>query len=214
MTSAPHETTGKSGKRPTAYRQRVLTEIDRVLGSLPAGMCALDFGAGDGWFARELARTAHVRRVIPADVRVWPDAITPSLQFDGVRLPFRDRAFDLVFAIDVIHHCSDPAAALGEALRCTGRYFLIKDHTYRNGVEWWALTVMDEIGNRRFGVPSRYLYQHRWSWNRLIERHGFELQAMIHPLRCHSGPLGALTNRLQFLALWRRVPAAETPDVR
>jgi SAM-dependent methyltransferase len=192
----------------------VLTEIVRILARLPPSTCALDFGAGDGWFARELARTGHIGRVVPIDVRAWPGAITPSLQFDGVRVPFRDRSFDLVYAIDVMHHCSDPVAALDEVLRCTGRFFLIKDHTYRNAVEWSALSAMDEIGNRRFGVPSRYRYQHRWSWNPLIERRGFELDTMIHPLRCHSGLLGALTNQLQFLALWRRVEAPRPPDVR
>ena len=116
MTSpASRAAAGSDGKRPTAYRQRVLTEMVRILARLPPSRCALDFGAGDGWFAREFERTGHIGRVVPIDVRVWPGAITPSLQFDGVRVPFRDRSFDLVYAIDVLHHCSDPAAACSSA---------------------------------------------------------------------------------------------------
>ena len=39
---------------------------------------------------------------------------------------------------------------------------------------------------------------------------GFELERMVHPARCHTGLLGRATNRLQFVALWRRGP----PDAR
>jgi len=119
-------------------------------------------------------------------------------------LPFADRAFDLGYSIDVLHHCPEPRLNLCELLRCTGRYLLLKDHTYRSRAGWLALAVMDELGNRRFGVRSRYHYQRGWEWNAAIEEAGFSLEKLVHPAVCHSGLLGRTTNHLQYIALWRR----------
>jgi SAM-dependent methyltransferase len=192
------------GRRPTAYRQHVLTAICQLLAARPRVARALDFGCGDGWFAREMKHAGVASTIVGVDVKIWPGLIRPPVLFDGERLPFSDQAFDLTYAIDVLHHCPEPERALREVLRCTGRYFLIKDHSYRSMLGWCTLTLFDEIGNRRFGVPSVYHYQREWSWNRHLEAGGFALEQLVHPAPCHSGLLGRWTNHLQFIALWRR----------
>lgn len=191
--------------RPTAYRRHVLAQLQHLLSAVPPVDRALDFGAGDGWFAGELARLGVARMVVSADVMIWPGLMNKPVMFDGQRLPFADRAFSLTYAVDVLHHCPDPERALTEVLRCTDRYFLIKDHSYRNGLEWSALCVLDELGNRRFGVPSPHHYQKRWAWDDHLKAQGFTLHSRVHPAPCHSGVLGRLTNGLQYVALWRRL---------
>jgi SAM-dependent methyltransferase len=193
-------------RRPTAYRRHVLAQLQHVLSSVPPIERALDFGAGDGWFAGEIARLGLARMVVSADVMMWPGLLNKPVMFDGERLPFADRAFNLTYAIDVLHHCPDPERALTEVLRCTDSYFLIKDHSYRNSLEWSTLCVLDELGNRRFGVPSPHRYQKRWTWNDHLTSQGFSLQSLVHPAPCHTGVLGFLTNSLQYVALWRRQP--------
>ncbi len=195
---------GQPVPRPTAYRSRVLADVAALLKPLPPARRALDYGSGDGWFASEILRLKLAETVVGADIKLWPGLVRRPVIFDGSRLPFSDGAFDLTYAVDVLHHCPDPLAALDEVLRCTGRYFLIKDHSYRNVVGWSTLCVLDEIGNRRFRVPSVYRYQEGWTWDRHLTSRGFSLERRIHPAKCHVGPLGYLTNHLQFLALWRR----------
>jgi SAM-dependent methyltransferase len=124
--------------------------------------------------------------------------------YDGVRLPFSDGEFDLVYAIDVVHHADDPFKLLAEMARCTRRYLLLKDHTWRTNAGWFALVVMDEAGNRRFGVHSVYKYQCGWEWNTVLDEAGLKQVERVHPLACHIRLLGWLTNGLQFLALWER----------
>jgi SAM-dependent methyltransferase len=182
----------------------VLEDIEDLLRPVPRATRALDFGAGDGWFATQLERQRLAERVIATDVKIWAGLVKRPVMFDGLRLPFGDRAFDLTYAIDVLHHCPQPEKALEEVLRCTRKYFLIKDHTYSNRAGWATLCVLDEIGNRRFAVPSPHHYQERWTWDRELEQRGFTLERRMHPERCHVGPLGYLTNSLQFIALWRR----------
>ena len=207
------QTRPEARRRPTAYRERTLAGMRRLWGSRPPAAFALDFGAGDGWFTGEMTRAGVARKIVPVDVKLWPELVVRPVIFDGRALPFASHAFDLVFAVDVIHHCPEPDRAIDELLRCSSRYFLIKDHSYRNIVDWCALCVLDEIGNRRFGVPSPHKYQEGWSWNTHMESRGFTREGFLSPAPCHAGLLGRCTNHLQFIALWRRTdPApANTP---
>jgi SAM-dependent methyltransferase len=165
---------------------------------------ALDFGSGDGWFANEFGCGGLARDVVAVDVMPRELSYVQPLVYDGKHLPFADRTFDLVSSIDVLHHCPDPRASLREALRCTGRFFLLKDHTYRGLAGKLALCVLDEVGNRRFGVSSPYHYQRAREWFPWIAEAGFALRRLIHPAPCHRGVLGWATNRLQFIGLWER----------
>jgi SAM-dependent methyltransferase len=190
--------------RPTAYRSRVLSEVAQLCASLGVARNALDFGAGDGWYTVGLRRLRIAEEVVAVDVKPRGEQLIPVRIYDGRRLPFRDREFALSVAIDVLHHCPAPEAAAAELLRCTNEYFVLKDHTYSTTFQRVVLGVLDELGNRRFGVPSPQHYQRDWTWNRCIETSGFERVRLVYPAQCHTGLLGRATNHLQFLALWRR----------
>jgi hypothetical protein len=186
------------------YRCRIL-EIFRTLVRpyAPLGRW-LDFGAGDGWFSWSFAHAKLAREVVPVDVQGRPHTFSEVALYDGRRLPFADRSFDLVSSIDVLHHCPAPWDSLRDALRCANRFFLLKDHTYRGVTGKVALCVLDEIGNRRFGIPSPFHYQKGFEWSSIMEEAGFVLRRLIHPAPCHAGALGWATNRLQFVSLWER----------
>jgi SAM-dependent methyltransferase len=143
------------------------------------------------------------REVVAVDVQPRARSFAPTVLYDGRRLPFEDRSFDLVSSIDVLHHCPDPRASMLEALRCSSRFFLLKDHTYDTVAGRVALAVLDEIGNRRYGVASPYHFQRGREWFPWIEGEGFVRRALIHPAPCHVGLL-ATTNHLQFVSLWER----------
>lgn len=186
------------------YRERIWEMLDQTLSPIGQIQTALDFGSGDGWFARQMLDQGKVKQLQAIDVKARDNALYPTQIYDGGALPFADRSFDLIYSIDVLHHCPDPEAQLADVLRCTGRFFLLKDHTYRSMLGRLELCLLDEIGNRRFGVPSLYRYQERWAWDRIFETTGFRSRRLIHPAPCHSGILGSLTNDLQFIALWER----------
>lgn len=186
------------------YRRRILDLMGSLLRPHLPLRRALDFGSGDGWFAHCLQTDGAAKEVVAVDVTRRRHAFTTVELYDGHRLPFEDRSFDLAFAIDAIHHCDDPREGLRELLRCAGRFLLLKDHTYRSAGGKLALAVLDEIGNRRLGVASVYRYQREWEWTPQIEAAGFVSEHLVHPARCHTGLLGWATNDLQFVGLWRR----------
>jgi SAM-dependent methyltransferase len=182
-----------------------MTLVDAMLRPLAPIKSALDFGSGDGWISQQLEATGLVESVTPIDVQRRAKTVREPDIYDGTQLPVASRSFDLVYCSDVLHHCPDPLATLRDVLRCARNWFLIKDHTYRGPLGRWTLSALDEIGNRRFDVPCRYRYQHAWDWSPTIENDGYELVRRIHPAPVHAGPMGWATNRLQFVALWRRV---------
>lgn len=177
--------------------------MQQLLTALGTTNKALDVGAGDGWFAMSLERMGICDTVTAVDVEPRPRAFHPVEIYDGERLPFPDRAFDLVYAVDVVHHADDPSKLLADMARCTRRCLLLKDHTWRTKWGWFALAAMDEVGNRRFGVRSVYNYQHGWEWDAVLRGAELGRVEQLHPLACHTRLLGRLTNSLQFLALWQ-----------
>lgn len=202
-----------------AYRSNVLRILESVLGPRAPVERALDFGSGDGWFATRF-RNGLAREVVAVDVIKRPSSLVEPILYDGRRLPFEDRSFDLSYCVDCLHHCPDPLANLEDLLRCTRRWFLIKDHTYSTLGGFLMLSIMDELGNRRFGIPSRYRYQRDWNWFPSIERAGFALEQLVYPAACHSSLPWRPTNRLQFVALFSRgaaegsVPSPSPTDPR
>ncbi len=97
-------------------------ELCRRARLAPEGV--LEVGCGDGAVLSELARRGFGRErtgveISPAAVaiaRLHPGIDEVEL-FDGTRLPFPERRFDLGVLSHVLEHVPDPAALLGEAAR-------------------------------------------------------------------------------------------------
>jgi len=167
----------------------------------------LDFGSGDGWFASRLLAENLTLELVALDIKRRESVyLEPCIYVPGGDLPFEDGSFDLAYSVDVLHHCDDPFSQLDELTRVSRRYLLIKDHNYSSAAGRLALAVLDELGNRKFGIPSPYNYQHAWSWTEHLARRGWVQKILIHPAPCHVGPLGLLTNSLQYVALYEREP--------
>jgi SAM-dependent methyltransferase len=162
----------------------------------------LDVGAGDGWFANSIETVGVCDKVTAVDVKVRPRCHHSVELYDGARLPFPDAAFDLVYAIDVVHHAVEPGKLLAEMARCTRRYLLLKDHTWHTRLGWLVLAARDEVGNRPHGVRCVYNYQKDREWDAVLEANGMRQLRLLYPLPCHIGPVGHLANYNEFLSLW------------
>ena len=189
------------------YRQRIWSMLKPILEAQGPLDKVLDFGCGDGWFASQVLAHMQVRELVPLDVKRREHVfVEPLICTPDAPLPFPDETFDLAYSVDVLHHCADPFRQLDELTRVSRRYLLLKDHNYSSATGRLALAVLDELGNRKFGIPSPYNYQHAWSWTDYLARRGWVQKIFIHPAPCHVGPLGLLTNSLQYVALYEREP--------
>lgn len=178
----------------------LIEEILRPVAPLSYG---LDFGAGNGWYTTQMQNRGLVDKILPLDVRHRAFSYVEPLLYDGKRIPCEDKSFDIVYAIDVLHHCPNPVEALSDLLRCTKGYILLKDHVFKSPLEALTIYILDLIGNLMEGVSVPAHYQKGWEWVDILESQGFERVSFMYPAPCHGGFLST-TNKLQFIGLWKK----------
>lgn len=100
----------------------------------------LEIGCGEGFV------TSLTKEVLSPELLIGSDYSSewlarakkfhPESQFmviDARKIPFRDSAFDLILAIEVLEHVDGPEAALDEIARATSKWAII---SVPNGVIW------------------------------------------------------------------------------
>lgn len=190
------------------YRQRIWQHLLPLLDEIGPLHSALDFGSGDGWFTRQMADSGLIAHLSAIEVQKRPGVYFEPQLYTGGPLPFAPREFDLVSALDVMHHCPHPKRQLEELLQVCGRYFLLKDHTYSTPLGKITLGLMDNVGNHKFGVPVRYRYQHGHEWARVFREAGFKLRRRLHPLDVHPRSRAFFINSFEIVELWERTDAS------
>lgn len=99
-----------------------LQELQLVLPALSsaagAGSRLLEIGAGTGAQAAHLSEAGYeVSAVDLANGLHTGARVFPIVDYDGIRLPFEDASFDLVFSSNVMEHVDDFAALQSEQMR-------------------------------------------------------------------------------------------------
>ncbi len=137
---------------------------DILTGLLPEQGRVLDVGCGTGRIARRVVQRNPRLEIQGIDILVQPQAEIAVQQFDGKIIPFSDHTFDAVLLVDVLHHTSNQAQLLAEALRVCRGSVLVKDHICNGPLSFVVLAFMDWVGNRSLGVcsPCKYLSKDQW----------------------------------------------------
>ena len=122
--------------------------IERILDLAPplsSRDAVLDFGAGMGTLTQVL-RARGMKGVTALDVT---DAYgAGAMVYSGGRIPFPDRAFDVGFAIAVLHHIPKMEASLAELARVCKR--VVVEDVPRVPVHFFTIGAMDSLYNLDF----------------------------------------------------------------
>ncbi len=148
----------------------------RLLAHLPDHGKILDVGTFDGRIARDLMDRNRKLSIIGADPRAPAETSIPVLPCDGSDLPFADGAFEVVMLIDVLHHDTNPAAIIAEALRVSRDRLVIKDHYWVTRWDWWLLAISDYLGNRAYGVALPYNFLRLEQWREMFAQLGASIE--------------------------------------
>ncbi len=190
-------------RRIEGRRTRILA--DRLSSAIPQKSTVLDVGCGDGRVAAEILRKRPDIAIEGVEVLVRDNVAIPVTPFDGSRLPFPDRQFDVVLLVDVLHHTKDPMVLLREAKRVARNCIVMKDHLREGVLGGATLRFMDWVGNFRYGVVLPYNYWERTQWKRAASKLAMSIELWNEKLHLYPWPFSLLFDRsLHVLMRWKK----------
>jgi SAM-dependent methyltransferase len=192
----------------STYEERLRRLVDAMLPEIRPGDRILDVGCGSGRLLHALAQDPRC----PAGVRMHGlervprgGEPIPVTAYPGGRMPFEDRAFDLVVVADVLHHEPEEAALLAECARVAGRAVLLKDHARVGPLAQARISLLDWAANAPYGVPCLYRYHTLGEWHALAASAGLRVARELHPMRLYPALWEPLFGgRLQYFAVLER----------
>lgn len=163
----------------------------------------LDVGCGDGMLDKLILQRRPDASICGVDVLVRQQTHIQVTPFDGVRLPFPDKAFDTVMFSDVLHHTESPTAMLKEAVRVGRHCLLIKDHLVQGWLARPTLRIMDFVGNAPHGVVLPYNYLTLAQWDDVFRKCHVTPRTVIHRLGLYPAWADFIFGRsLHFVGLY------------
>lgn len=139
---------------------------------LEAEATILDMGSGPGWVTKYLKDMGFdVTPVDIIDLSVANSAV-PEI-YDGYKLPFTDKQFDVCLILTVLHHTGDPVHLLREADRTSQRIIVIED-IHRSKFHKILVKIADSVMNLEFsGHPHNNMDDS--GWRDLFKKEGLEI---------------------------------------
>jgi SAM-dependent methyltransferase len=186
------------------YGRRIEALARAIADALPRDVTVLDVGSGDGRLARRVMDLRPDVTLTGVDVLVRPGSFIPVREFDGSRLPFPDRAFDVVMLIDVLHHASDQLLLLREITRVARRFVLVKDHLADGVLAAPRLAIMDWVGNARHGVALPYAYWRAAQWSAAFDMLALARVSERDDLSLYAWPMSLFERGLHMMTLLRK----------
>jgi ubiquinone/menaquinone biosynthesis C-methylase UbiE len=187
------------------FRRRVDVLRDHLVDLIPLNASVLDVGCGDGRLAWSIQRARGDVAIRGLDVLVREQTHIAVDHFDGRILPYPDRSFDAVMAVDVLHHAEDPTNLLSEAARVSRGVVLIKDHLADPWLAIPRLRLMDRVGNARYGVALPYNYWTEKKWREAFRVLGLLPEVWRERLGLYPPPASWIfDDSLHFIARLRR----------
>ncbi len=153
-----------------------------LLSLLKDNEMVLDFGCGDQTMSYTLWKLNKSLRITGIDVIDF-DHHYPSIKFnkfDGNKIPYHEKSFDVVIAYHVFHHTPDPASALSECARVARRVVIFVEPVYRNIVEIPGMMLMDWLFNvwKSRDVSMSFTFRSRVWWEEQITKHNGRLRVV------------------------------------
>ncbi len=148
------------------FRNYYRTRVAKYLADLcPDKGKVLDVGCNDGKIALMINQQKPGLVVHGLDIQDNNGCLISKDLYDGHTMPYKDNAFDIVLAVDVLHHTTDILSVLQEMARVSKTYILIKDVVVYSKLTYNLMCVVDYLSNFRYGIKCTYNFPNRDEWN-------------------------------------------------
>lgn len=192
---------------PPFYKLRLQSLHQVIVSNLHAGDHVLDVGCGSGALGQTIIHSPKC----PPRVKVTGleklrrgNELSAVKFYDGQKIPYPDKSFDVVILADVVHHAADPHNLIYECSRVSRRVLIIKDHKVEGFLAQQRISLMDWASNVQYGIPCLYRYNTLKEWKKMIGELGLEIEIEIDSMKIYPSIIDFFFGgRIQFMAVVR-----------
>ncbi len=132
----------------------------------------LDLGGGWGFYADPLKRRGHESLILDVVKPGYQRA--PVVLYDGSRIPFPDKSFDVTVLVTMLHHVPDPEALFREVRRVTRQKVVVVEDLYHHTAGRWWTICRDRILNVEF-MAHPHQFRTDGGWREFFKTAGFKV---------------------------------------
>ena len=142
---------------------------------IPPRAKVLDIGGSWGFYVEPLRRLRECE-VTVLDVVEPKFRKAPVVTYEGDRIPFPDRSFDVGLLVTVLHHVRFPEKVLAEARRVSRRFVIVVEDLYHHGAGRLWTILRDTFYTLEFvGHPRQF--RKKEEWRKCFESLGFRVSS-------------------------------------
>jgi len=134
----------------------------------------LSVGCGEGVVEKRLKDNVGID-VQGVEVTKYRNHRIQTEMYDGKSLPFKNKSFDHVLFVYVLHHTNNIECLVSEGRRVAKKSVIILDHTYTNSFSKLLLKAYDFSVNIAYHMPTPLNFLKISEWRNLFDRLGLEV---------------------------------------
>jgi ubiquinone/menaquinone biosynthesis C-methylase UbiE len=156
----------------TIYKRKLAKNIALLLDN---NSKILDVGCDNGSVAKRIMEINPSLKIVGIDIQSRCLSMIPRKMYDGRKIPYPDKSFDIVMAIDVLHHTKDILSLLKEMKRVSKKYILIKDHMIYSFFSRCLISFTDYVANLRYGIRCIFNFLSFKEWDSYFKKAGLRI---------------------------------------
>jgi ubiquinone/menaquinone biosynthesis C-methylase UbiE len=135
----------------------------------------LDLGCNDGRMASYIISNNPSLKIEGVDIQDNLDCQIKRTKYDGKNIPFPDNYFDIVIAIDMLHHTNDISSIIKEMSRVSKKYIIIKDVAVYSIFSHIFISIADYLSNFNYGIKCTYNFPKIDDWNKFFYENNLKI---------------------------------------
>jgi len=187
------------------YETRIRNLTQQIILYLHEGDRVLDVGCGYGILGERIMKhpfcPPHVE-VLGLEKIKREGTLIAVKSYDGDKIPYPNKSFDIVILADVLHHESNPHLLTDECTRVAKRSLIIKDHKIDGIFAQQRISLLDWVANEPHGIPCLYRYNTLREWRDFYKRHRLTVKDELCRMTLYPPVLDFFFGgRLQYFAV-------------
>jgi len=130
----------------------------------------LDFGCDNGSVSKMIMDFNPSLKIVGVDIQGNRPSQIPRRLYQGRKVPYPDKTFDIVLSLDVLHHTKNIPYFVKEMKRLSKRYLIIKDHAVYGPVSRWLVCFSDYMFNMPYRIKCAFNYPTMGEWGGLFHK--------------------------------------------